>query len=98
MTESAHAYARKAKAPFIRLGSGLSRYGNGAMNCRAINVALPAVVGAWQHLVVAYYRVLVVVSLWVKKKMQQAQGCTSKGLMLMINQVKCLQTHQYSCA
>ena len=48
MTELAHAYA-KAKAPFIRLGSGLSRYGNGAMTCRAIN-ALPAVVGAWQHL------------------------------------------------
>ena len=48
MTEFAHAYA-KAKAPFIRLGSGLSRYGNGAMACRAIN-ALPAVVGAWQHL------------------------------------------------
>ena len=48
MTELAHAYA-KAKAPFIRLGSGLSRYGNGAITCRAIN-ALPAVVGAWQHL------------------------------------------------
>ncbi len=48
MTEFAHAYA-KAKAPFIRLGSGLSRYGNGAMSCRAIN-ALPAVVGAWQYL------------------------------------------------
>ena len=48
MTEFAHAYAN-AKAPFIRLGSGLSRYGNGAMSCRAIN-ALPAVVGAWQHL------------------------------------------------
>ena len=48
MTEFAHAYA-KSKAPFIRLGSGLSRYGNGAMTCRAIN-ALPAVVGAWQHL------------------------------------------------
>ena len=48
MTEFAHAYAT-AKAPFIRLGSGLSRYGNGAMSCRAIN-ALPAVVGAWQHL------------------------------------------------
>ena len=47
MTEFAHAYA-KSKAPFIRLGSGLSRYGNGAMTCRAIN-ALPAVVGAWQH-------------------------------------------------
>ncbi len=48
MTEFAHAYA-KAKAPFIRLGSGLSRYGNGCMSCRAVN-ALPAVVGAWQHL------------------------------------------------
>ena len=47
MNEFAHAYA-KSKAPFIRLGSGLSRYGNGAMTCRAIN-ALPAVVGAWQY-------------------------------------------------
>lgn len=47
MTEFAHAYA-KSKAPFIRLGSGLSRYGNGAMTCRSIN-ALPAVVGAWQY-------------------------------------------------
>lgn len=47
MTAFAHAYA-KSKAPFIRLGSGLSRYGNGAMTCRAIN-ALPAVVGAWQY-------------------------------------------------
>lgn len=47
MTEFAHAYA-KSKAPFIRLGSGLSRYGNGAMTCRAIN-ALSAVVGAWQY-------------------------------------------------
>ena len=46
--ELAHAYA-KAKAPFIRLGSGVSRYGNGAMSCRCIN-ALPAVVGAWPHL------------------------------------------------
>lgn len=46
--ELAHAYA-KAKAPFIRLGSGVSRYGNGVMSCRCIN-ALPAVVGAWQHL------------------------------------------------
>ena len=45
--ELAHAYA-KAKAPFIRLGSGVSRYGNGAMSCRCIN-ALPAVVGAWQY-------------------------------------------------
>lgn len=48
LEELAHAYA-KAKAPFIRLGSGVSRYGNGAMSCRCIN-ALPAVVGAWQHL------------------------------------------------
>ena len=47
MTEFAHAYAT-SKTPFIRLGSGLSRYGNGAMTCRAIN-ALPAVVGAWQY-------------------------------------------------
>ena len=46
--QMAHAYA-KAKAPFIRLGSGVSRYGNGAMSCRCIN-ALPAVVGVWQHL------------------------------------------------
>ena len=46
--ELAHAYA-KAKAPFIRLGSGVSRYGNGSMSCRCIN-ALPAVIGAWQHL------------------------------------------------
>jgi anaerobic selenocysteine-containing dehydrogenase len=35
-----------AKAPFIRLGSGLSRYGNGAMTVRCIS-ALPAVVGAY---------------------------------------------------
>src|SRR4030042_2795396 len=40
----AHAYGR-AKNPFIRLGSGLSRYGNGAMTIRAI-VCLPALVGA----------------------------------------------------
>jgi anaerobic selenocysteine-containing dehydrogenase len=36
----------KAKSPFIRLGSGLSRYGNGAMTVRCIS-ALPAVVGAY---------------------------------------------------
>ena len=36
----------KARAPFIVLGSGLSRYGNGAMTVRAIT-CLPAVVGAW---------------------------------------------------
>ena len=41
----AHAYGR-AKNPFIRLGSGLSRYGNGAMTIRAI-VCLPALVGAY---------------------------------------------------
>jgi len=38
------AYGR-AKNPFIRLGSGLSRYGNGAMTIRTI-VCLPALVGA----------------------------------------------------
>ena len=43
--ELATAYAT-ARAPFIRLGSGLSRYGNGAMTVRAI-AALPAVVGAY---------------------------------------------------
>jgi len=41
----AHAYG-KAKNPFIRLGSGLSRYGNGAMTIRTI-VCLPALVGAY---------------------------------------------------
>jgi len=35
-----------ARAPFIRLGSGLSRYGNGAMTVRIIS-CLPALVGAW---------------------------------------------------
>jgi len=40
----AKAYGR-ARAPFIRLGSGLSRYGNGAMTVRTI-VCLPALVGA----------------------------------------------------
>lgn len=43
--ELARAYAA-ARAPFIRLGSGLSRYGNGAMTVRCIT-CLPAVVGAW---------------------------------------------------
>ena len=38
-----------AKAPFIRLGSGLSRYGNGAATVRAIT-CLPAVVGAYKKL------------------------------------------------
>ncbi len=41
----AHAYGR-AKNPFIRLGSGLSRYGNGAMAVRTI-ACLPAFVGAY---------------------------------------------------
>jgi anaerobic selenocysteine-containing dehydrogenase len=41
----AREYAR-AKAPFIRLGSGLTRYGNGAMTVRTIS-CLPAAVGAW---------------------------------------------------
>ncbi len=35
----------KARAPFIRLGGGLSRYGNGAMTVRTI-LCLPALVGA----------------------------------------------------
>ncbi len=43
--ELARRYAA-ARAPFIRLGSGLSRYGNGAMNVRCIT-CLPALVGAW---------------------------------------------------
>jgi anaerobic selenocysteine-containing dehydrogenase len=37
----------KARAPFVRIGAGLSRYGNGAMNVRTI-VCLPALVGAWE--------------------------------------------------
>ena len=36
-----------AKKPFIRLGAGLSRYGNGAMTVRTI-VCLPAFVGAYR--------------------------------------------------
>lgn len=43
--EMARMYA-KADAPFIRLGSGLSRYGNGGMTVRTIT-CLPALVGAW---------------------------------------------------
>lgn len=43
--EMAAAYSR-ARAPFIRLGSGLSRYGNGAMTVRCI-ATLPALVGAY---------------------------------------------------
>lgn len=37
-----------ARAPFIRLGSGLSRYGNGAMTVRTIT-CLPAIIGAWKR-------------------------------------------------
>ena len=37
-----------ARAAFIRLGSGLTRYGNGAMTVRTI-ACLPAVSGAWQN-------------------------------------------------
>ncbi len=36
----------RARAPFIRVGSGLSRYGNGAMTVRTI-VSLPALTGAY---------------------------------------------------
>jgi anaerobic selenocysteine-containing dehydrogenase len=38
----------EARAPFIRLGSGLTRYGNGAMTVRTI-ACLPAISGAWQR-------------------------------------------------
>ena len=41
----ARRYAR-ARAPFIRLGNGLSRYGNGSMNVRCI-LGLPALTGAF---------------------------------------------------
>lgn len=43
--ELALAYGR-ARAPFMRLGGGLSRYGNGATTTRAL-LCLPAAVGAW---------------------------------------------------
>ena len=45
VTELAAAYG-KAAAPFIRQGSGLYRYGNGAMTARLIS-CLPALVGAY---------------------------------------------------
>jgi anaerobic selenocysteine-containing dehydrogenase len=35
-----------ARAPFLRIGSGLSRYANGAMTVRAL-LAIPAALGAW---------------------------------------------------
>lgn len=47
IVEFARAYGQ-AVAPFIRLGSGLSRYGNGANTVRCV-VALPALVGAYLH-------------------------------------------------
>ncbi|MDX2481478.1 MAG: molybdopterin oxidoreductase family protein [Desulfuromusa sp.] len=45
LEEMATAFGQ-ARAPYIRLGSGLTRYGNGAMTARSI-VALPALVGAY---------------------------------------------------
>jgi anaerobic selenocysteine-containing dehydrogenase len=45
LEQLAQAYGR-ARAPFIRLGGGLSRYGNGALTTRAL-LCLPAAVGAW---------------------------------------------------
>ncbi|HEX8910634.1 MAG TPA: molybdopterin-dependent oxidoreductase, partial [Anaeromyxobacteraceae bacterium] len=41
----AHAIG-EARAPFLRVGNGLSRHGNGAMNLRAI-ACIPALTGAW---------------------------------------------------
>jgi len=35
-----------ARAPFLRVGNGLSRHGNGSMNLRAI-ACIPALIGAW---------------------------------------------------
>lgn len=49
--ETIIAFARaygKAKGPFIRLGSGMSRYTNGGMTTRLIS-CLPAITGAWQR-------------------------------------------------
>jgi anaerobic selenocysteine-containing dehydrogenase len=45
LTAMAQEFGR-ARAPFIRVGSGLSRYGNGAMTVRAI-ACLPALTGAY---------------------------------------------------
>ena len=45
--ELARAYAA-ARAPFIQVGGGLTRYGNGAMTVRCI-ASLPAISGAWQR-------------------------------------------------
>ncbi|HZK84752.1 MAG TPA: molybdopterin-dependent oxidoreductase [Desulfosporosinus sp.] len=46
LLEEMAAHYGKAVAPFIVLGSGLCRYGNGAMTVRTIT-CLPALVGAW---------------------------------------------------
>lgn len=46
LTKLASDYGQ-AEASYIHVGSGLSRYGNGAMTIRSI-VALPALTGAWQ--------------------------------------------------
>ena len=46
--QMAREYARSLR-PFIRLGSGLTRYGNGAMTVRSI-ACLPAATGAWQRI------------------------------------------------
>lgn len=45
ISQLADRYGRAA-APFISIGSGLSRYGNGALTVRTI-LLLPAAVGAW---------------------------------------------------
>ncbi len=45
LEQMARCYSQ-ARAPFISLGSGLSRYGNGAMTVRTI-ACLPALSGAW---------------------------------------------------
>jgi anaerobic selenocysteine-containing dehydrogenase len=39
----------RARAPFLRVGAALSRYGNGAMNVRSI-LCIPALLGAWARL------------------------------------------------
>ncbi len=45
LVELAAVYGR-ARAPFIRMGGGVTRYGNGAGTTRAV-ACLPAAVGAW---------------------------------------------------
>ncbi|MBF0214467.1 MAG: molybdopterin-dependent oxidoreductase, partial [Magnetococcales bacterium] len=45
--EFARLYGR-ARAPFIRIGLGMSRQSNGAVNIHAVS-CLPALTGAWQH-------------------------------------------------